>query len=70
MFDEDEVESIDPDLVLANGSESSSEGKIVTSSIDGEDGFVDITMKENDGASSLDATSLENEGPTANTITP
>jgi len=36
----------DPDIVLANGSDSSGEGKVVANSIDGEDGLVDITMKE------------------------
>lgn len=39
-------DSIDPDLVLANGSDSSDESKIVTHSIDGEEGMVDIAMKE------------------------
>ena len=48
-FEEDEeasgsvADSIDPDIVLTNGSDSS-EGKIATNSIDGEEGFVDVSM--------------------------
>jgi len=32
--------------VLTNGSDSSGEGKVVANSVDGEDGLVDITMKD------------------------
>jgi ubiquitin carboxyl-terminal hydrolase 4/11/15 len=52
VFDEDEetdastTDSVDPDLVLANGSDSSGEAKVVAHSVDGEDGIVDVTMKE------------------------
>lgn len=48
-FHEDEetggsvADSIDPDIVLTNGSDSS-DGKIATNSIDGEEGFVDVSM--------------------------
>jgi ubiquitin carboxyl-terminal hydrolase 4/11/15 len=40
------TESIDPDIVLANGSDSSGDSKVVANSIDGEEGLVDVTMKE------------------------
>lgn len=49
-FDEDDeasgsvADSIDPDIVLTNGSDSS-DGKIAANSIDGEDGIVDVTME-------------------------
>ena len=51
FYDDDEAsgsvaDSIDPDIVLTNGSDSS-DGKIAANSIDGEDGIVDVTM---DGA--------------------
>jgi ubiquitin carboxyl-terminal hydrolase 4/11/15 len=51
-FDDDDeasgsvADSIDPDIVLTNGSDSS-DGKIAANSIDGEDGLVDVSM---DGA--------------------
>jgi ubiquitin carboxyl-terminal hydrolase 4/11/15 len=32
--------------VLANGSDSSGESKVLANSIDGEEGLVDVTMKE------------------------
>lgn len=43
-------ESIDHDLVLTTGSDADSSGgnKIVAHSVDGEEGFVDVTMKEPD----------------------
>ena len=56
MLDEDEeandsvAESVDPDLVLTNGSDSSGD-KIVANSIDGDDELVDVTMKESNGIS-------------------
>ena len=62
MFTEDEdtdasvSDSIDPELVNANGSDSSGEGKIVAHSIDGEEGMVDIAMTESsNGVDSTDA---------------
>jgi ubiquitin carboxyl-terminal hydrolase 4/11/15 len=55
-FDEDDDEandsvadSPDRDIVIANGSDSS-DGKVMAASIDSEDGLVDITMKEINGA--------------------
>jgi ubiquitin carboxyl-terminal hydrolase 4/11/15 len=55
-FDEDDDEandsvadSADRDIVIANGSDSS-DGKVMAASIDSEDGLVDITMKEINGA--------------------
>jgi ubiquitin carboxyl-terminal hydrolase 4/11/15 len=48
-FDEDDeasgsvADSIDPDIVLTNGSDSS-DGKVAANSIDGEDGLVDVSM--------------------------
>lgn len=49
-FEEDDDEasgsvadSLDPDTVITNGSDSS-DGKIAANSIDGEDGLVDISM--------------------------
>lgn len=56
-FEEDEegdsstTGSIDPELVLANGSDSSGDSKIAANSIDGEDSIVDVTMKESSGDS-------------------
>ena len=44
--DESISDAVDPDLVLASGSDSSVEGKAVATSVDGEDGLVDVTMKE------------------------
>jgi hypothetical protein len=44
--DSNTTDGNDPEIVLANGSESSGEGKVVASSIDGEDGLVDVTMKD------------------------
>ena len=51
--DEDETpasvtDSIDPDLVLTTGSDadSSGDGKVVATSVDGEDELVDVTMKD------------------------
>lgn len=54
IFTEDEetdastTDSIDPDLVLANGSgsESSGDSKVVAHSVDSEEGLVDVAMKE------------------------
>jgi ubiquitin carboxyl-terminal hydrolase 4/11/15 len=52
FYEEDEeandsvAESVDPDLVLTNGSDSSGDSKVVANSIDGEDELVDVTMKE------------------------
>jgi ubiquitin carboxyl-terminal hydrolase 4/11/15 len=49
-FEEDDeasgsvADSLDPDIVLTNGSDSS-DGKIAANSIDGEDGLVDVTME-------------------------
>lgn len=37
------ADSIDPDIVLTNGSDSS-DGKVAANSIDGEDGLVDVSM--------------------------
>lgn len=39
---------MDPDIVLTNGSDADSSGgsKIIATSIDGEDGLVDVTMKD------------------------
>ena len=42
-------ESVDPDMVLTTGSDSSSESKVVANSIDGEDELVDVKMKESHG---------------------
>lgn len=41
------VDSVDPDIVLTNGSDADSSGdsKVIATSIDGEDGLVDVTMK-------------------------
>jgi ubiquitin carboxyl-terminal hydrolase 4/11/15 len=54
--DEDEAsesvaDSVDPDLVLTTGSDADSSGgsKVVATSIDGEDGLVDVTMKDSNG---------------------
>ena len=44
-------ESIDPELVHTTGSESSGDSKVVANSVDGEDGLVDVTMKEPNGIS-------------------
>jgi ubiquitin carboxyl-terminal hydrolase 4/11/15 len=41
--------SVDPDMVLTTTSDSSSESKVVASSIDGEDELVDVKMKESNG---------------------
>lgn len=55
FHDEDEeandsvAESLDPDLVLTTGSDSSGDSKVVANSIDGEDELVDVTMKESNG---------------------
>ncbi|KAG0647612.1 Ubiquitin-specific-processing protease 12, partial [Hyphodiscus hymeniophilus] len=43
------ADSIDPDLVLTTGSDSSGDSKVVANSIDGEDELVDVTMKEPNG---------------------
>lgn len=43
------TDSVDPDLVLTNGSDSSGEVKVIATSIDGEDGLVDVMMKEPNG---------------------
>jgi ubiquitin carboxyl-terminal hydrolase 4/11 len=45
------VDSVDPDIVLTTGSDADSSGdsKVVATSIDGEDGLVDVTMKESNG---------------------
>lgn len=68
MFTEDEEtdasasDSIDPDLVIANGSDSSGEGKIVAHSIDGEEGMVDIAMKESsEGVDQTDGESFKRQ---------
>ena len=64
FLDEDEeandsvAESVDPDLVLTNGSDSSGD-KVVASSIDGDDDLVDITMKVSNGISE----SVETDSP-------
>jgi ubiquitin carboxyl-terminal hydrolase 4/11/15 len=51
--DEDEGlnDATDPDLVVTNASDadSSGDGKVVATSVDGED-FVDVTMKDSNGA--------------------
>ncbi|TVY17333.1 putative ubiquitin carboxyl-terminal hydrolase 12, partial [Lachnellula arida] len=45
------TDSIDPDIVLTTGSDADSSGdsKVVATSIDGEDGLVDVFMKEANG---------------------
>lgn len=40
------ADSVDPDIVLTNGSDSSGDSKVVANSVDGEDELVDVTMKE------------------------
>lgn len=53
IFDSDDEasdstsDSIDPDIVLTTGSDADSSGdsKVIATSIDGEDGLVDVTMK-------------------------
>ena len=47
---ESATDSLDPELLLASGSDSSVEGKVVATSVDGEEGLVDITMKETSNA--------------------
>lgn len=42
-------DSIDPDIVLTNGSDSS-DGKVAANSIDGEDGLVDVSMESSNTA--------------------
>jgi ubiquitin carboxyl-terminal hydrolase 4/11/15 len=44
-------ENIDPDLVVttASDADSSGDGKVMATSIDGEDELVDITMKDSNG---------------------
>jgi ubiquitin carboxyl-terminal hydrolase 4/11/15 len=49
--DDSTSSSVDPDLVLANGSDSSEESKIAVNSIDDEDSIVDVSMKEINGGS-------------------
>jgi ubiquitin carboxyl-terminal hydrolase 4/11/15 len=64
VFTEDDAsasDSIDPDLVIANGSDSSGEGKIVAHSVDGEEGMVDIAMKES--SKGVDAANGESSKP-------
>lgn len=53
VFEDDDTnastaESIDPDIVVTTGSDadSSGDGKVVATSIDGEDELVDVTMSE------------------------
>ncbi len=53
MEDDDDTEasltgSIDPDIVLTNGSDADSSGdsKIMAHSVDGEEELVDVTMKD------------------------
>ena len=46
---ESAADSIDPDIVLTTGSDSSGDSKVVANSIDGEDELVDVTMKEPNG---------------------
>jgi ubiquitin carboxyl-terminal hydrolase 4/11/15 len=45
------AESVDPDMILTTGSDADSSGgsKVVSHSVDGEDGLVDVTMKEANG---------------------
>lgn len=50
------TDSIDPDIIIANGSDSSGEGKVVAHSVDGEEGLVDVTMKE-----SVESSEIVNE---------
>lgn len=46
--DNNAADGVDQDIVLTTGSDadSSGDGKVVANSIDGEDGLVDVTMKE------------------------
>ena len=53
--DETAEDILDPDLVLTNGSDSSGEGKLVANSVDGEDGLVDIRMKDSNNGHNVDA---------------
>ena len=52
--DETAEDILDPDLVLTNGSDSSGEGKLVANSVDGEDGLVDIRMKDSNNGHHVD----------------
>jgi ubiquitin carboxyl-terminal hydrolase 4/11/15 len=69
-FEEDDeastsvTDSVDPDIVLTNGSDSS-EGKVVANSVDGEDGIVDVTMKESNGVRE----SVEKDAPKSTAAT-
>lgn len=40
--------------MLTNGSDSSGEGKVVANSVDGEEGLVDITMKDSNNDDKVD----------------
>lgn len=65
-FEEDDDEasgsvadSLDPDTVITNGSDSS-DGKIAANSIDGEDGLVDISMNVTGVANTAVANNIAN----------
>lgn len=53
--------SLDPDLVIANGSDSSGESKVVANSIDGEDSIVNVTMKESRGVSPAESVNSKSQ---------
>jgi ubiquitin carboxyl-terminal hydrolase 4/11/15 len=55
------ADSLDPDTVITNGSDSS-EGKIAANSVDGEDGLVDVSMN---GAGVANAAVAGNTAKTA-----
>jgi ubiquitin carboxyl-terminal hydrolase 4/11/15 len=59
--DEASADSLDPDTVITNGSDSS-EGKIAANSVDGEDGLVDVSMN---GAGVANAAVAGNTAKTA-----
>jgi ubiquitin carboxyl-terminal hydrolase 4/11/15 len=56
---ESAADSLDPDLVLTAGSDSSGDSKVVANSIDGEDELVDVTMKERESAEKESTKPLE-----------
>jgi len=59
------ADSIDPDIVLTTGSDADSSGdsKVVATSIDGEDGLVDVTMKGTNGVSDSKENSVKSAKP-------
>lgn len=59
------TDSIDPDIVLTTGSDADSSGdsKVVATSIDGEDGLVDVVMKEANGVSDSQENSAKSAKP-------